>query len=100
MLLDMPYYMENEDWYYSVPDKECPWLQKDYLTELGKSIPEVVKSYEDYQKQRISNNYNLQSTTDDLLQGAIEVIRERGKKAGKTDEEIEKEIEELLKLED
>lgn len=45
LMTGTPYFMTNEAWYYH-DDKE--WKYK--LTELGKSIPEVVKSYEEYYK--------------------------------------------------
>lgn len=38
-----PYFMKNEEWYYH---DEKEWKYK--LTEKGKAIPKVVKSYEEY----------------------------------------------------
>lgn len=41
--IDMPYFIENEDWYYYNGEEFK-------LTELGKSIPKVVESYEQFLK--------------------------------------------------
>lgn len=45
-LRDMPYFMTNEEWYYH--DKTDRIYK---LTPLGLSIPEVVKSYEDFYRE-------------------------------------------------
>ena len=44
----MPYFMENDDWYYVDDKKDNKYGGHLFLTELGKSIPAVVKSYEEF----------------------------------------------------
>lgn len=46
-LMDAPYFLENKDWYIEVEDDDNFCIHYE-LTELGKSIPKVVKSFEDY----------------------------------------------------
>lgn len=46
----MPYFMTNDEWYYVDDDKGIM-----VLTEKGKKIPEVVKSYKEW------DNYNFYS---------------------------------------
>lgn len=43
MLLEEPYYMTNEEWYY-FDEKECCYKLTD------KAPPEAKKSYEEYQE--------------------------------------------------
>lgn len=50
MLLKQPYFMTNEDWYYFEKDAKKVVGGKYYLTKLGKSIPKVVQSYNEYYK--------------------------------------------------
>ena len=87
----MPYYMTNKDWYYSVQISK--FKSRDYLTDLGKSIPEVVKSYEEYQNEinnAIADPYHVYLMMQDLEKKK----REELKKQGLSEEEIEKKIEE------
>lgn len=54
MLQEQPYFLTNEDWYYH---DEKEWKYK--LTELGKSIPEVVKSYNEFYAPHYDSEGNL-----------------------------------------
>lgn len=49
MIAEEPYFMKNKEWYYH--DKK-EWKYK--LTEEGKKIPEVVKSYKEYYRDEIN----------------------------------------------
>lgn len=49
MIAEKPYFMKNKEWYYH--DKK-EWKYK--LTEEGKKIPEVVKSYKEYYRDEIN----------------------------------------------
>ncbi len=87
MLLDRPYFMENEDWYKIVDIGH--WE----LTELGESIPEVAKSFEEYQKQL--NDYDpFPDMTRQMIKDAESSLREDYTKQGLTLEEIEKKVQE------
>ncbi len=90
MLLDMPYFMENKDWFYRIKNEETG-TYKYFLTVLGKSIPEVVKSYEEHQKQLNEPDmvfiYNS-------LKDAEESIRNDLKAKGLAENEIEKQVSE------
>lgn len=52
MIIDIPLFLTNADWYY---EDQITYTYK--LTELGKSLPDVVKSYNDF--------YNDQPDTDE-----------------------------------
>ncbi len=43
--MSTPYFMTNKEWYYRDYDDLAKGLK---LTDKGKALPEVVKSYEDY----------------------------------------------------
>lgn len=44
----MPYFIENKDWYFVDDKKANQYGGNLHLTELGKSISAVVKSFEEY----------------------------------------------------
>ena len=44
----LPYFMTNKDWYYTDLELENEYGGNIHLTKLGKSIPTVVKSYEEF----------------------------------------------------
>ena len=91
MLLDRPYFMTNKDWYKTVQVDE--FSVKKELTELGQSIPEVVKSFEEYQKQL--NDYDpFPDMTRQMIKDAENSLREDYTKQGLTPEEIEKKVQE------
>lgn len=87
----LPYYKTNKDWYYTKEIEKFRW--KDYLTDLGKSIPEVVKSYEDYQNE-INNAVSDPYYVYIRLQEIEKEMRSDYEKQGLSPEEIEKKIEE------
>jgi len=54
MRADLPYFMTNEEWYeYDLDKGIC------VLTEAGKAIPEVVKSYEEFYSKPIDEPVEL-----------------------------------------
>lgn len=89
MLQTRPYFMKNKDWYVEIPTSR--FTVKWELTELGKSIPEVKKSYEEYmeaEKHYTPDPYFSYR----IMQDAEKSLREDYKKQGLTDQEIEKKI--------
>jgi len=48
-LVPPPYFLENEEWYTEVEDDDNFCVHYE-LTELGKSIHKVVKSFEEFHK--------------------------------------------------
>ena len=85
MLIPKPYFMENEDWYKIIDIGH--WE----LTELGKSIPEVVKSFEEYFS---INDDPFPDMTRQMIKDAENSLREDYTKQGLTQEEIEKKVQE------
>lgn len=95
MLLKQPYFMENPDWYYFVPNNDGVGIAGKYhLTELGKSIPEVAQSYKEYYDKLNNQPDDLGFMYDTLKEIERDIIEE-GKQQGKTQEEIDAEIYEL-----
>lgn len=84
MLKPRPYFMENKDWYKIIEIGH--WE----LTELGKSIPEVVKSFEEFFK----DDDPFPDFSRQILKDAENSLREDYKKQGLTDVEIEQKINE------
>ena len=82
MLLERPYFMENEEWYYHDKKKN-----KYFLTD--KAPKKAVESYNEY--------YDKLNKPDmvfmhDILKLAKQRLIDRLKQQGKTDEEIQKEV--------
>lgn len=94
MLLKQPYFMENKDWFYFIKDPKKAVAGKYHLTELGKSIPEVVKSHEEYYKilETVSDDPGFEYDT--LKELEAELIEEC-KRDGMSEEEIKKAIHHL-----
>ncbi len=91
MLKSRPYFMKNKDWYVEIPTSR--FTVKRELTELGKSIPEVKKSYEEYMEEK--KHYDPDPYfTYMALKDAEKSLREDYKKQGLLDEEIEKKVQE------
>lgn len=86
MLQSRPYFMTNPEWYYHDEDE---WKYK--LTD--KAPKEAVESYNEF--------YAIDVYTESLiyesLPDAIELKRKMLAEEGKTEEEIEKEVEQWLK---
>lgn len=57
-LRDMPYFMSNKEWYVEIEDDDEFCIHYE-LTELGKSIPKVVKSFEDYHSPIYDQDGNI-----------------------------------------
>lgn len=61
MVMLMPYFLKNEEWYkYKNEDEridEDGFYFPYALSEKGKSIPEVVKSYKEYYKERKEHEF-------------------------------------------
>ena len=90
MLTDAPYYQTNPDWFYTIEIEKFKY--KDMLTDLGKTIPEVVESYNEYQYW-LENEYSPDSAGRyELLQAIIENMRADFKAQGLPDDEIEQKI--------
>ena len=54
MILEQPYFMKNEKWYYH---DEKAWKYR--LTPEGKQNPKVVKSYEDFYREYRDEEGNI-----------------------------------------
>lgn len=46
--IPMPYFLENEEWYREVDEDGDGFNTRYELTEVGKSIPKVVASFEKF----------------------------------------------------
>lgn len=92
MLRPQPYFMTNEDWFYE--EQTSQFTVKYHLTELGKSIPEVVKSYEEEQEFLKNNRISDIVGASEMIKEIIEEMRAEYKEQGLSDEEIEQKINE------
>ena len=90
MLREQPYYMKNKDWYYTIEIEKFKY--KDVLTDLGKSIPEVVESYNEYQDWWKNEWCPDPVGFHENLQEIIEDLRADYKAQGLPEDEIEKRI--------
>ena len=91
MELGLPYFLENKDWYYEVVTNKETGTTKCYLTDLGKSMPEVVKSYNEY--------YDIGNTYDPVffnqaMKDAEKLFRAKLKAKGLSQIEIDKKVKE------
>ncbi len=91
MLQEMPYFMENKNWYIEKP--KTRFTVEYELTKLGKSIPEVVKSFEEYTKSEQSFDPDPYFSYQ-IMKEAEQSLREDYQKQGLSKEEIEIKIKE------
>ena len=100
MFKKRPFFMKNKAWYYKTKLGGKDTFQ---LTELGKSIPEVLKSYMEYYdiKQaalfEYASDYNLD--TEFKLWGK-EKISAKLKKKGATESEIKEAVDLFLNIDE
>lgn len=48
MMMPIPYFLKNKEWYEEIPSNKEGCTRRIVLTEKGKSIPEVVESYKEW----------------------------------------------------
>lgn len=58
-LRGMPYFMENDAWYYTDLELCNEYGGNIHLTELGKSIPSVVASYDEFYTPEYDEDGNI-----------------------------------------
>lgn len=99
MLLEQPYFMTNKDWFYFKKDANKVVGGKYYLTELGKSIPEVAQSYKEYY-DKLDNQLDDLGFMHDILKEIEKDVIEDGKQQGKSQEEIDAEVKQIWDIEE
>lgn len=95
-----PYFLKNKDWYYI--EKDVIGYDVYSITELGKSIPEVYKSYLEFYNIKTEDIFPNGGTdvNSEFVLYATKRIRKNLKEKGYLEKDIDKYIYEFVHIED